>query len=503
MKEETLAALLDEQYSITELPEIDPGSLINLSGFQYKIIEPIFELNIIPDGFYYKAIGEDSKNYIIKFSFKYKNPAYEPKPSVHTLLTSLSHEGLAKSKEFATGIKKYKFKYCYEVYEVDTDIVPLMFVDVAASAVKHSLLPQLKDLIEYLHKNDVFLPYLHICNLFVKPGEKPKIILLGYGHAMSKSKFPVVEKSSFSESNLCRFFLAPEVMEGLYSTTSDYYSLGMILLWIFYPDTFSKKNFTAILQNSKELKPIIEYKPELYEVNLLIEGLTLHEELNRFTAAQLNDIMAGKQVLPLYYGKFYLVKHPKGNEKLHNIGDLVVFIQSQPDKFKKHLSHPADLQAFTEWVSSLDGVKNSASLKGYLIRYKNYPVDFLSEIILRVLIPGRPLKIGGNEYSLTEPSEYKETASDFFRHLEHVHFYDKGASLDFELYRFLLACRELYNSDTKKYPVLNDTFNRALEILELEPDVFDEEFAKKTINITQKKWAFLFHFHSKQIFQGF
>jgi hypothetical protein len=77
-------------------------------------------------------------------------------------------------------------------------------VDLSPSAVRNSFMPQIKDLLDFLHTNDFYVPFLHISNFFVVEGEKPLLLLFGYGHTLMKSKFPVIEKTPFSEGNLCR-----------------------------------------------------------------------------------------------------------------------------------------------------------------------------------------------------------------------------------------------------------------------------------------------------------
>ncbi len=504
MSHDLIARYLDEQYVITELPYLEPGDVVVLSGVSYKITESCYDLSIIPDGFYYKASNPANEKFLIKFLFKFKNPSCEPKPVVHGVLQEMHHYSLATPVEFATGIKKYGFKFCYEIYEMHSDLIPLVNVDMSPAAVKKSFLPQIKNLLETLHENDIFLPYLHICNFFVAPGQNPKIVLVGYGHALMKSKYPVVEKSPFSRTNLGRFFYSPEIADGLYSETSDYYSLGMILLRLFYPETFSEHIYSELLRNGEELKPLIDYKTELYEVNTIIEGLTLHEELNRFSAAEIDDLIAGQKVVPLYYGTFFILRDALGDEKFHNIGDLVEFLRNQAERFLTYIRIPANLKALTDWFNNLEGVKDIAGLKKRFIRYHSIQAEYFIEIILRHLLPSQHIILNDIDFDLTDLQSIDQTVALFFRNLEHNHFYFKDHDLRFELFRFLVACNELSESDPVKYTALKQIQERALSILSVNPASFVDSFSGRSFQINPAEWARLFHeFIPQKFFRSF
>ena len=504
MSHDLIARYLDEQYVITELPYLEPGDVVVLSGVNYKITESCYDLSIIPDGFYYKATNPAHEKFLIKFLFKFKNPSFEPKPVVHGVLQGLNHYSLARPVEFATGIKKYGFKFCYEIYEMHSDLIPLINVDMSPAAVKKSFLPQVKNLLETLHENDIFLPWLHICNFFVAPGQNPKIVLMGYGHALMKSKYPVVEKSPFGKTNLGKFFYSPEIFDGLYSETSDYYSLGMILLRLFYPETFNEDIYAEILRNGEELKPLIDYKTELYEVNTIIEGLTLHEELNRFSATEIDDLIAGKKVVPLYYGTFFILRDDLGDEKFHNIGDLVEFLRNQPERFLTYVRIPANLKALTDWFNNLEGVKDIAGLKKRFIRYQNIQPEYFIEIILRHLLPSQHINLNEIDFDLTDIRNLDQTVTLFFRNLEHNHFYFKDHDLKFELFRFLVACNELSESDPVKYSGLKQVQERALSLLSINPATFVDSFSGRSLQINPADWARLFHeFIPQKFFRSF
>lgn len=504
MSNDLIARFLDEQYVISELPYLDPGDVVKLSGVSYKITESVYDLSLLPDGFYYKATGSNGEKFLIKFLFKFKSPSAEPKPVAHTLLSELSHPSMAVPVEFATGIKKYGFKYCYEIYEMKSDFYTLLNVELSPSAVRKALLPQVKSLLEYLHANDIYLPYLHLSNFFVTPGTSPRIVLAGYGHALMKSKFPVVDKTPLSKTNLGRFFYSPEIAEGQYSETSDYYSFGMILMRLFYPEVFDQELYQDILRNGEELKPLIDYKTELYEVNTIIEGLTLKEELNRFSSADLDDLIAGRKVVPLYYGTFFMLRDDLGDEKLHNIGDLVELLKTQAERFLKYVRVPVNLKALTDWFNNLEGVKDISGLKKRFIRYQNIQPDYFIEIILRHLLPSHKINLNSIDFDFTSTEEAANTIALYFRNLEHNYFYYKDQDIKIDLFRFLLACHELSEVEPVKYNHLKDVLDRSLALLSVNPASFIDSFSAKSLVISPANWARLFHeFIPQKFFRSF
>ncbi|MCA0389670.1 MAG: hypothetical protein LCH52_14360 [Bacteroidetes bacterium] len=504
MPQDQLARFLDEQYVISDLPYLEIGDSIVLSGITYKIIESFYDIDFLPDGFYYKASNSDNEYFLIKLLFKFRNVANEPKAVVHSGLTGLSHESLAVPVEFGTGIKKYNFKYCFEIYELPGDVVPLVNVDIAAGAVRNGLLPQVKNLLEYLHENDFYLPHLHLCNLFVSPGKSPRIVLFGYGHALMKSKFPFIAKTSFSEGNLCRYYYSPEIIEGLYSETSDYYSVGMILLRLFYPETFDSAAYRSIVRNGEELKPVIDYKTDLYEVNTIIEGLTLHEELNRFSSKEIEDLIAGKRVVPLYYGSFFLFKDDFGEGKLHNLGDFVELVKSEPERFLAFSKAPQNLKALSDWFNGLEGVKDIAGLKKRIIRYQNITPKYFIEVILRHLLPTKNLILNEIEFDFSDKTEIEKNLQIYFRNLEHIHYYFPTHDIRAELFYFLLAASEISESDPTGYKLLRDARDTVCSILEINPVGLIDSFSTPSMTVFPAQWARIFHaFIPKKYFRSF
>jgi len=61
--------------------------------------------------------------------------------------------------------------------------------------------------------------------------------------------------------------------------TSDYSAVGMILMRLYYPESFAYNEYDSLIKNGSELKPLIDYRTDLYEVNSLIEGLTVLKRL--------------------------------------------------------------------------------------------------------------------------------------------------------------------------------------------------------------------------------
>ncbi|MBK7866828.1 MAG: hypothetical protein IPJ75_07475 [Ignavibacteriales bacterium] len=493
MPQEQIAQFLDEQYVISELPSLEIGESIVLSSVTYTITGLFYPVESLPDGFYYSAENDRKEKFLIKILFKFRNPNFEPRGTVQNDLLKLKHPGLAIPVEFGIGIKKFKFKYCFEIYEIPAKITPLDKVDLSPSAVRQSFMPQIKNLLNFLHLHDFYTPFLHISNFFVVEGDEPLLLLFGYGHALMKSKFPVIEKTPFSEGNLCRYFYSPEIIEGMYSESSDYFSVGMILLRLFYPETFSPKVYESIVKNGSELKPLIEYRTDFYEVNSLVEGLTVFEEVNRLTPNEINDFIAGKRVIPHYYGSHFSFKDQVAENRLHNLGDLVELLKLSPDRFISYIKQPQNLKEITDWLNNLDGVKDLVGLKKRFIRYQNIEPEYFTEVILRHLLPSAILSLNNVEINLQNSDDLKGQLYIFFRNLEHLNYYYKDANIKFELFKFMLVCDELSSLDPAKYALLASAKESLIGFLGLGRENYIDAISKKHIHIQPIQWVQIFH----------
>lgn len=493
MPQELIARFLDEQYVISELPSLEVGESIVLSNVTYTITGLYYPIESLPDGFYYSAENERKEKFLIKILFKFRNPNFEPRGIVLNDLLKLTHPGLAVPIEFGIGIKKFKFKYCFEIYELPANLIPLDRVDISPSAVRNSFLPQIKDLLNFLHLNDFYIPFLHISNFFVIEGEEPRLILYGYGHALMKSKFPVIEKTPFSEGNLCRYFYSPEIIEGMYSKSSDYFSVGMILMRLFYPESFSPVVYQSIIKNGTELKPLIEYRTDFYEINSLIEGLTVFDEINRVTDNEIQDFILGKRVIPHYYGSHFLFKDKIAENRLHNLGDLVELLKLSPVRFIEYIKQPQNLKEITDWLNNLEGVKDLIGLKKRIIRYQNIEPAYFTEVILRHLLPTAIITINNIEFNFLNVEDSQDQLYLFFRNLEHMNYYYKDANTKFELFKFMLVCDELSSLDAQKYEHLASAKQSLFGILGLNKENYIDTLSKKHIHIQPLQWVQIFH----------
>ncbi len=493
MPQEQLAQFLDEQYVINELPSLEIGESIVLSSVTYTITGLYYPIESLPDGFYYSAENERKEKFLIKILFKFRNPNFEPRGTVQNDLLKLTHPGLAIPVEFGIGIKKFKFKYCFEIYEVHSKIIPLDKVDLSPSAVRNSFMPQIKNLLDFLHTNDFYVPFLHISNFFVVEGEEPVLLLFGYGHTLMKSKFPLIEKTPFSEGNLCRYFYSPEIIDGMYSESSDYFSVGMILMRLFYPETFSYNEYESIIKNGSELKPLIDYRTDFYEVNSLIEGLTVFEEVNRLTTDEIDDYIAGKRVIPHYYGSHFLFKDDLAESRLHNLGDLVELLKLSPDRFINFIKQPQNLKEITDWLNNLEGVKDLVGLKKRFIRYQNIEPAYFTEVILRHLLPTAIISLNNIEFNFQNSDDIKGQLYLFFRNMEHLNYYYKDANTKFELFKFMLVCDELSSLDAVKYELLASAKESLTGFLGLGRENYIDALSKKHVHIQPVQWVQIFH----------
>lgn len=493
MPQQQIAQFLDEQYVINELPSLEIGESIVLSNVTYTITGLFYPIESLPDGFYYSAKNERAEKFLIKILFKFRNSNFEPRGTVQNDLLKLTHQGLAIPVEFGIGIKKFKFKYCFEIYEVPSKIIPLDKVDLSPSAVRNSFMPQIKNLLDFLHSNDFYVPFLHISNFFVVEGDEPLLLLFGYGHTLMKSKFPVIEKTPFSEGNLCRYFYSPEIIDGMYSESSDYFSVGMILMRLFYPETFTHEVYDTIIKNGNELKPLIDYKTDFYEVNSLIEGLTVFEEINRFSPAEIDDYIAGKRVIPHYYGSHFLFKDTIAENRLHNLGDLIEMLKLSPERFINFIKQPQNLKEITDWLNNLEGVKDLVGLKKRIIRYQNIDPNYFTEVILRHLLPSAVISLNNIDFNFQSTDDLEGQLYLFFRNLEHLNYYYKDANTKFELFKFMLVCDELINLDPTKYTHLASARENLGKYLDLGRENYIDVLSKKHVHIQPVQWVKIFH----------
>jgi serine/threonine protein kinase len=284
------------------------GDKIVLNGKNYEILEIISEST--GEAIIYKIKNDTGEIEALKLYFEFHNPENEPNNEALERIKSIHDEDILRLHDFGTGVNKYQDKYCFEISDFahgfDLLHVENLTTKYPPDFLESEVIPQIFKGILRLHENKIYHCDLKPQNVFFLDKEQIEIVIGDYG---SSKTFEFDAAKSSRKTTTVKgtdFYLPPEQARGFISDKNDYYSFGMILLHLLYPDrillnlnepkSLSREKLKNIIERQFEGKPIIEFNPEYQRINQLIEGLTLVDFNLRWGKDEVEKWLDGEEV---------------------------------------------------------------------------------------------------------------------------------------------------------------------------------------------------------------
>jgi serine/threonine protein kinase len=304
-------------YGITEkrtkpsVHNLTAGDKITLNKKEYKIIKiisestgeaVIYKIESVtpksPKGDFLAAVKSPSgdlgvkrkqKIFALKLYYEFHNIEQEPNTEALSRIKKIQDVDILNLIDFGTGINKYKNKYCFEILDFaqgyDLLDVKNHKETYKPKFLEKTVIPQIFKGILKLHKNRIYHCDLKPQNIFYLDKEQKEIVIGDYGSAKTFEFDAAKSSRKTTTVKGTDFYLPPEQARGFISEKNDYYSFGMILLHLLYPEkliiseseskNLSRQKLKQIIERQFEGKPIIDYNPKHERINNLIAGLTL------------------------------------------------------------------------------------------------------------------------------------------------------------------------------------------------------------------------------------
>ena len=428
--------------------------------------------------------------YALKLYFEFKDEAEEPNSLALERIQKLDDPDILKLIDFGIGPDKYKGKFCFEISEfaqggniLDLDDFKSKYTP---EFVLESIVPQIYLAVTKLHEYKIYHCDIKPANIFYKDKEQTDIIIGDYGSAKAydlKSEKTIRKSTTIKGTE---YYLAPEQARGIVSEKNDYYSFGMVLLHLLYPDSFAKapdyrsidkEKFEQIVERQYNLKPIVEFDSKLKVLNNLIEGLTLINHINRWGSEEFEKWLNGEKVEVSYRTKTESDVKPlkTGPIEIYNSEEFVNYIETNHTWFEDFFEDNDVYKLIKEWLDSYIGIPNRKRFEKLVSIYKLSGKLMLQSAISRFLLPDMPVYVEGEAFNFANPESH---AKEVERYLAKVDSIYKSSTIDeLVLYFFQLeyTLKDLYylnpgNSSIKA--LLFKLYNPLNEKINL-PDNFD------------------------------
>ncbi len=432
--EEDKTATYEEQISARRKisqHNITNGDVIELNEKKYTIVSIISEGT--GEAIIYKVVNESEEVLALKLYFEFANAKHEPNGETLQRIKGIIDVDVLKLIDYGVGFQKFQNKFCFEISEFakggDLLNVNDFKTKYTARFIEEHVIAEIYNGIEKLHKEKIWHCDLKPGNIFYLDEAQQDLIIGDYGSAKAYDKEDLKEVIKTSTVKGSNFYLAPEQSRGLVSDKNDYYSFGMILLHLLYPEKFAKDDdylnidkdkFEDIVERGDSSMPIIDYDPKYSRINKLIEGLTLNVRKNRWGGIQVQKWIDGKDdELVVKYLSNRTAPDPElklgKGVTIRTEEDFLKYLVKNDDWKETLIDDSTTKVAFFTWIDNYYDVdirklvrddiiprtEQNISSKIHSDKRKAEDVDYTKQALLRFFKPDYPIVIESKRFEIT------------------------------------------------------------------------------------------------------
>lgn len=434
----------------TSIHKLGAGDYLELNSIRYQIINIVSGEGKTSEAVIYKIKNDAGKIFALKLYYEFTDEHLEPNPDTLQRIREISAKkrDILHLFDFGTGPNKYQGRFCFEisdfaqggdllkVAEIHTKYTPEFIQSIVITGINNGILA--------LHKDKIFHCDLKPQNVYFLDAEQTTIVIGDYGSAKSFEKSSEKELSHTTITKGTEFYLAPEQAFGIVSVKNDYYSLGMIVLHLLYPEMVTKSNLRKIFERRTKGVPIIDFNIKFGRLNQLIEGLTLQDYNNRWGAEELMNWLDGLDV-NVNYGAWGARNYIKvGDLTIKTAPEFASYIESGNSFYEELIEDKEGYTVLLTWIGQLQGEDNRHLFERMISYYKkNFGIEYVKEAILFFFSPTRELKIGQKVYNFNNLLQLRENITSFFTQLDSLWKITDFDTLKFYFFQFEFSVKQL------------------------------------------------------------
>jgi len=410
------------------------GDELELNHKKYKISHIISQNS--GEAVIYGVRDSKDKSFALKMYFEFRRPSDEPNPESLRRILQITDPDLLKLHDFGTGKDKFQGKYCFEISDLAQGGDLLSISDFeekfTPEFLETKVVPQIFKGIRTLHRNKIFHCDLKPQNVFFRDEDQTNLVIGDYGSAKTFDFENGKDARKTSTVKGTDFYLPPEQARGFISEKNDYYSFGMILLHLVYPNNvcqigdyarLSRQKLKEIIERQFENQAIIDYADYKGRINDLIAGLTLSNVSNRWGEQEVRKWLSG-EVSEIKYrseNRFSAEKKIEpidlGDRVIQTELDLIDFIENDSEWYEILIEDRTGRDLFNKWLVSIHNLRTKREIDKIIKGNQQYGIEFIQEALLRFFQPYRPITIKNWAYDFAIADDLKFETSRYFGRL--------------------------------------------------------------------------------------
>jgi len=427
---------------------------IELNNKVYKVKEIISKQNKSAESVVYRVVDKENNNYSLKLYFFINNPEDEPNSEALERITKILDPDILALFDFGVGLNKYLNKYCYEISKfalggdllsVDTKSFKEKYTPIF---IKEKIIPQILKGLKILHSKKIYHGDLKPSNIFFLDKERTDIVIGDYGAAKTFTEKSLKEIIFTMSSKGTSFYLAPEQARGIISDKNDFYSFGMTLLHLLYPEKVNQETLRKIIERQFSRKPIIDYDPKYKELNTIIEGLTLQDIQNRWSSKEVENWSSGRGENVKYNSQVLSIK--LGDITIYNENDLSDYIENNTNWYDNLIKDKQGYHILLSFIGTYQNIEKKKKFHNMVKYYNRDGRNYVKEAILRYFNPERPIKLFNQAFDFNNNLE--KNIKQYFNLLDIIRVKTKLNKMKFYIFLLEFKLKQLLkisNNDFK------------------------------------------------------
>jgi len=455
----------------TSAHQLGLGDKLELNSLKYEITGIISGEGKSGEAIIYKIKNEQNQVYALKLYYEFDDEHLEPSADTLQRIREIKGKDILRLFDFGTGPNKFQNKFCFEISDF-AEGGDLLFVEnlkekYSPQFLENVVIAGIHRGIKALHSEKIYHCDLKPQNVYFLDKAQTQVVIGDYGSAKSFEKTSEKELSHTTITKGTEFYLAPEQAFGIVSEKNDYYSLGMIVLHLLYPENVTRKNLRRIFERRTKGVQIIDFEDKFKHLNQLIEGLTLQDYNNRWGEEEVTNWLLGRDVGVNYaaYGNRNFIRI--GDSILRNSKEVVDFIEAGNPFYEALIEDKEGYSVLLTWVSQLQGEENRKLFDSMISYYKKfYGIDYVREAILFYFAPMRKVTVGLVKFDFNNIQKLSENIRQFVALLDDVWKMTDFASLRFYFFQFEFAVRQLrVKSPEPVKQIIDEAFEKITRII--------------------------------------
>ncbi len=488
-KQDVTAAYSDlqEKEVKSRISGIVIGDRVLLKGKEYLIVEIISEGTGEANIF---KIEDSTKNmYALKLYFEFNDPKDEPNYDSLDRIKNITDPDILRLHDFGVGVDKYLGKHCFEISDFakggNLFSVNNFKEKYTPEFIEEHVVKEIYLGIKKLHENKIYHCDLKPQNVFYLDKNQTDMVIGDYGSAKAYDLETEKELRRSSTVKGTDAYLSPEQARGIISEKNDYYSLGMILLHLLYPDQLTKENntqqidknkFEKIVERQYNSQPVVDFNPSYKRLNNLIEGLTLINHINRFGKNEVEKWLNGEEVEVKYKATETDSVQPVklGYATIKTKKDFIQIIETSSTWWEDLFEDVDTYFALKAWIGSYQDVSSRKIFDEMIHYYKPLGKEYVKESAIRYFDPEREIRIDMHSFNFFTTENVIDEVERYISKLDEIWKITSFEKVRFYLFQMEFSLKQLsLTMDGQNLVLVNSIIEKIFSAFGCIPESFD------------------------------